>query len=214
MEKSNLIFITGGVRSGKSATAEQLAIDEMKASSGNLHYIACGVQTDNEMKKRVWHHQKRRKEANVHWITWEQPKNLAGLTGKFTKNDVLLVDCLTTLLTNEWFVNPGAEEEWEHPFFHEGIKQRILAGVDALCKEAGCVVLVSNELCYETFHTPLVFHYAKVLGALHQAMVQRATRVILVEHGCLLEKKAEMIRKERTVVHGGGRRNKQPCCME
>ena len=59
---SSLIFITGGVRSGKSRFAEEMTISLSKATefsgTGPLHYIAAMQRSDGEMKQRIIRHQK------------------------------------------------------------------------------------------------------------------------------------------------------------
>ncbi|KHF30608.1 Bifunctional adenosylcobalamin biosynthesis protein CobP [Anoxybacillus sp. BCO1] len=55
-----IVFISGGVRSGKSSFAEQWAKTMVEATH-SLHYIATAMRTDEEMEARIAHHQKQRK---------------------------------------------------------------------------------------------------------------------------------------------------------
>ncbi len=58
---SSIIFITGGVRSGKSRFAEKTAATWWQQSpTGTLHYIATMQATDSEMEKRIDRHKKDR----------------------------------------------------------------------------------------------------------------------------------------------------------
>ncbi|WP_203363906.1 bifunctional adenosylcobinamide kinase/adenosylcobinamide-phosphate guanylyltransferase [Bacillus sp. REN10] len=183
MEKAKLTLIIGGVRSGKSRLAEEQAVKTAKRLGGRLHYIACGTVTDEEMAQRVRLHQKQRQQADIAWTTWEQPTQLDQLSDRFNANDVILVDCLTTLVTNEWFSSSHDEAEWEQPVFHTKIKQRVIAEVNSLRQAASEVIIVSNELVFEPLSSPLVFFYAKTLGELHQYFVSEADTAIVVEHG-------------------------------
>src|SRR3989338_1155391 len=85
-------LILGGARSGKSAFAEKLAIE----NSLNVTYIATAQIYDAEFGKRVEHHKVRRPE---HWQTIEQPFNLAETLQTYAKADkCVIVDCLTLWL--------------------------------------------------------------------------------------------------------------------
>ncbi|TYS42932.1 bifunctional adenosylcobinamide kinase/adenosylcobinamide-phosphate guanylyltransferase [Bacillus infantis] len=182
-----LIFITGGVRSGKSTFAEKTAASRAAASNGRLHYIAAGKSSDEEMAERILLHQKQRDESGSGWRTWEQPARIGELAAAFTKQDVLLLDCLTTLLNNELF---GTGGRWESPEFQEEVKERILADIHSLKESAGALIIVSNEVQYEPFEAGSVSHiYARLLGRLHQRIVGMAVQAYLVEAGIPLPMK-------------------------
>ncbi|MGM7636740.1 bifunctional adenosylcobinamide kinase/adenosylcobinamide-phosphate guanylyltransferase [Bacillus sp. Hm123] len=189
METAPLTIIVGGVRSGKSRLAEEKAVAEAKRRGGGLHYIACGKVTDEEMAERVRLHQQQRQQSEVTWTTWEQPTQLDQLADQFAKQDVILLDCLTTLVTNEWFSSSEDESEWEHPLFYEQIKQRVITEINRLRQTVASVIIVSNELAFEPLSSPLVFYYAKTLGELHQYFVSEADEAMLVEHGLPLIQK-------------------------
>ena len=189
MEKAELTIIVGGVRSGKSKEAEKWAVSEAERLRGNLHYVACGKVTDEEMAARVRSHQKERKASGKVWTTWEQPVQVGALSRRFTKEDTVLIDCLTTLLTNEWFAAGTNEEEWGNPTFHKQVKRNICSGIDEIRKAAGAIIIVSNELAYEPLGSSLVLYYTKALNELHQWLMKEATLAVLVEHGCPLIKK-------------------------
>ena len=100
----SLIFITGGVRSGKSSFAEKLAVKiAYRRTGGGLNYIATGVPFDTEMKERIKQHQQDRKTAKYQWKTVEQSINIGAIADRFNNRDILLLDCVTTLLNNELF---------------------------------------------------------------------------------------------------------------
>ncbi|MFP7446805.1 bifunctional adenosylcobinamide kinase/adenosylcobinamide-phosphate guanylyltransferase [Bacillus infantis] len=182
MDRSEgLIFITGGVRSSKSTFAEKTAESRAAASNGRLHYIAAGKNSDDEMAERILLHQKQRDESGSGWRTWEQPAGIGELSATFTKRDVLLLDCLTTLLNNELF---GTGGRWESPEFQEAVKERILTDIHSLKESAAALIIVSNEVKYEPIETGSVSHiYARLLGLLHQRIVGMAVQAYLVEAG-------------------------------
>jgi adenosylcobinamide kinase / adenosylcobinamide-phosphate guanylyltransferase len=91
---SQVIFITGGARSGKSRLAEQLA----EGFGAPLAYIATGEPRDAEMRDRIERHRERRGPG---WHTVEEPFNLLETVksqdGIFK---AMLVDCITLWLSN------------------------------------------------------------------------------------------------------------------
>jgi len=86
-------LILGGVRSGKSRLAERLA----QQSGLPVTYIATALPGDDEMRRRIAAHRKRRPEA---WTVVEEPYALAGvLRMHAAAGHCIVVDCLTLWLT-------------------------------------------------------------------------------------------------------------------
>lgn len=179
--QSSLIFISGGVRSGKSHFAEIHAGKWEAKYSGQLHYVAAGQPSDQEMKDRIMRHQQDREFCGLHWRTWEIPRNLSPLSTVLTKNDIVLLDCLTTLLNNEFF---HTDRQWEMDDFPSKIVTKIMNELKQAAQQARFLIIVSNEVLGEAIvDDGLVFTYAKVLGQLHQALVKEADYAYLVEAG-------------------------------
>jgi len=89
-----LVFIIGGMKSGKT----KFALKEGEKNRGkNLYYIATARAIDKEMKKRI---EKHKKERGSKWITIEEPLNLEKAITKIPENSSVVVDCLTTWITN------------------------------------------------------------------------------------------------------------------
>jgi adenosylcobinamide kinase / adenosylcobinamide-phosphate guanylyltransferase len=179
MEEQGIIFISGGVRSGKSSFAEELAAKLAGDSDAQLHYIASGQASDPEMIDRISRHMKDRERSGLNWITWEQPRDLARLAPCFSKNDVVLLDCLTTLLNNEFF-----QGSWQEPGFREGMVSSIIEAVRQISDSCNALILVSNEVFHEPLaDNELVFCYISTLGNLHQKVVSMSSQAFLVESG-------------------------------
>ena len=79
-------LILGGARSGKSRYAEQQACD----SRASVAYIATAQALDSEMDQRIEHHRNRRP---AHWLTIEQPLQLAAAIEQAPADALILVDC-------------------------------------------------------------------------------------------------------------------------
>ncbi|WP_174734604.1 bifunctional adenosylcobinamide kinase/adenosylcobinamide-phosphate guanylyltransferase [Mesobacillus harenae] len=186
-DSSSLIFISGGVRSGKSSFAEKIAADEAALRKAGLHYIATAQISDTEMKERVAHHRTDRLNSGHIWKTWEQPVRLLELANSFDSHDIVLLDCLTTLLNNEFF---KADMQWKDHLFQECIIQSILAGITQIKSNCQLLIIVSNEVLNDsTQNNELVLTYQKMLGELHQHIVSMAEQAFLVESGIPLAMK-------------------------
>ncbi|MBU8879910.1 bifunctional adenosylcobinamide kinase/adenosylcobinamide-phosphate guanylyltransferase [Bacillus sp. FJAT-29790] len=181
MEKSSLIFITGGVRSGKSSFAEKRATEIACETGGHLHYIAAGQHSDPEMKARIAKHRQDRSESKFNWKTWEHPTHLTKLSGAFNGKDIVLLDCLTTLLNNEFFHSDG---KWLDPVFQEQVMDSILEGIEQIQCRSHVLIVVSNEIFHEPIgDNEMVFIYGRMLAHLHQQLVIKAKQAYLVEAG-------------------------------
>lgn len=180
MERASMILITGGVRSGKSSFAEKYAIEAAAETNGVLNYIATGVPSDEEMKMRIGKHRLEREESGLFWKTWESSTHIGVLAPSFHKKDILLLDCLTTLLNNELFSLQG---EWTEEAIID-IYERILSGISAIRENCNMLILVSNEVLNETYSDDeFLLIYRRLLGNLHRKIVSMADKAYLVEAG-------------------------------
>ncbi|WP_028403343.1 bifunctional adenosylcobinamide kinase/adenosylcobinamide-phosphate guanylyltransferase [Ectobacillus panaciterrae] len=188
---TSLIFITGGVRSGKSTYAERIAACLAERTDGNLHYIATGYASDQEMKSRIACHQKQRAESPRPWRTWEQSVHIHKLAPYYGSDDIVLLDCITTLVSNELF---SSEERWKDKDGQRAVKQAVLEGISEIRKRSKVLIVVSNEVLHEPIHhNELVVVYGKLIGQLHQHLVKECTQAYLVEAGIPILMKGEPI---------------------
>ncbi|MCL6572561.1 MAG: bifunctional adenosylcobinamide kinase/adenosylcobinamide-phosphate guanylyltransferase [Bacillus sp. (in: Bacteria)] len=180
MAASSLIFITGGVRSGKSSFAERKAVEIASNTGGKLIYLATGVPSDSEMKDRIEKHQRDRKVGTSYWKTIEQSVQIGKLVDDFNDQDIILLDCVTTLLNNELF---SCKQTWDMSFL-ETVKENIITGITSIKNRAGTIIVVSNEVLNESLlGTEILFLYGRILGQIHQHLVNEADQAFLVEAG-------------------------------
>lgn len=190
MEQEGLIFITGGARSGKSSFAEKYAQSLMDDENGVLHYIATAKIIDEEMNSRIKIHQQDRIKSKVNWKTWEVPNDIHQLAFKFTSKDIVLLDCLTILLTNELFSSELDKEATESSVYHKDVYSKIIKGLLLLSSKVQTLIVVSNEVLLNPLQrSSLVQDYAKLIGHLHQDLVNHATKAYLVEMGLPIDMK-------------------------
>ena len=183
MVRGKLTFISGGVRSGKSAFAEARLVTKARGHSGRLVYIASATKTDSEMHKRIDKHQVDRAEHN--WTTFEQPVKLEELLPSIRRGDLVLWDCMTTWLANELYAG------WETgtPCIQQsGCMERketqLYNTIDALLKEVSELVIVSNEVLDELPATDAETQkYSMWLGQMHQNIVGKSNTAIEMDYG-------------------------------
>lgn len=177
-----LIFVTGGVRSGKSSFAEKLAIERFALNG--LHYVATSRQTDKEMRERINRHQERRNASGVHWQTWEIGRSISKLHDRIAHNQVILLDCLTTLVNNELFTFDGETYDMLN---EQERRQLFYSLADAIhqLQHNRTLIVVSNEIAHEALHREheTTFIYVELLGKLHQKLVNKADEAYLCENG-------------------------------
>ena len=160
-------LILGGVRSGKSRTAEQHAL----ASGLQVVYIATAQARDAEMQRRVAEHQVRRPD---NWLSVEAGQNLAEvLRREASAQRCLLVDCMTLWLTQ--LLCDASEQE---------LRRECAALLEALPRLPGQVILVSNETNMGIVPMgELSRRYSDEAGRLHQQVAALSERVILMVAG-------------------------------
>ena len=190
-QNSSFIFITGGVRSGKSTFAEKFAEASWKTNgSGQLHYLASMQPSDEEMKQRIHVHQKGRLDSGLQWNTWEKPTSIGDLAQHFSSQDVVLLDCLTTWLNNELFYQ---EDGWQDQAFVSQLFEKMWSNMMEVSQSVKTFIIVSNEVLNEPIaNRDLVFTYRYLLGNLHQRIVGEAREAYLVETGIPIAMKGDV----------------------
>ena len=176
---SNLVFITGGARSGKSALAESLAVE----SGLPVHYLATMPHWpgDAEVADRVRRHRVRRPAS---WTTIESPRQLDVTVRGLPAGPLLaVIDCLSlyvsTLLLDGY-------EEGQDPYAREG---EVMSGVDSVIEAITArrdveFITVTNEVGWGVVpDTPLGRAYRDFLGLANQSLAQRAAAVWLLCSG-------------------------------
>ncbi|MGX1981859.1 adenosylcobinamide kinase /adenosylcobinamide-phosphate guanylyltransferase [Thermolongibacillus altinsuensis] len=180
-----IVFISGGVRSGKSRVAEQCA-QRLADEGDRLHYIATAKKTDEEMAERIRHHQLQREKGR--WKTWEQPHTLREIVSFFHTCDVVLLDCLTNLWANEMF----QDEQWQIEEKMQKRAQNVYRDILDLASRTKGLVIVSNELFNGGVPSDAgTYLYMKGLGWLHQQIVAVSSVAIVMQYGIPIVKKGE-----------------------
>ncbi len=163
---SEIVLVTGGARSGKSALAERLA----RRSGDQAYYIATAEARDDEMQARIEAHRARR---GPDWTTVAAPLALVAAL-QDTDAAPRLVDCLTLWLSNLML----ADQDWK------AAGEELVA---CLQKQAHPVVLVTNEVGSGIVpENALARRYRDAAGWLNQSVASVATEVFLSVSGCAI----------------------------
>jgi adenosylcobinamide kinase / adenosylcobinamide-phosphate guanylyltransferase len=173
----DITLILGGVRSGKSRYALQLA-----ARAERVTFLATAEpREDEEMQLKIERH---RAERPQHWTTIEEPLNLAAAIRSISNSDLLLIDCLT-LFAGKLLEVYGDDSA------------ALTASIDALCaaitSSPFSMVVVSNEVGSGVVPAfEMGRRYRDVLGEINQRVAAIADRVILMVAGLPLVLKGSL----------------------
>lgn len=162
-----VIYVTGGARSGKSSYALRLAEPYEKRV-----FLATAEAFDDEMQCRI---DKHREEREGLFTTVEEPlsidralRNLPEGTG------VVLLDCLTVWLGNMM----------HHLGDEARIDERIAALLDVLAEPPCDIILVSNEVGMGIVpENAMARSFRDLAGALNRRVAERATQAYLLCSG-------------------------------
>ena len=176
-DRKTVTLVLGGVRSGKSRWAQELA-----EKAERVAYVATAQACDAEMRAKIRRHQEDRPK---HWQTLEEPLELARvLVDHASQFDLLLVDCLTVFVGN---LLAAAEAD------PASLDLRIKSFLEALRSVPIPVVLVSNEVGSGVVPPyPLGRKYRDVLGELNQRVAAIADTVVLMVAGLPLALKGSI----------------------
>ena len=173
-----MIFITGGVRSGKSALAEKLALE----GSAGVTYIATAEPGDAEMKARIDEHRRRRPPS---WKTVEAIRGLPGAIRQALEGGgTVLVDCLTVYLSNLLTADPNniVAGVAMVKLLSEEVEQ--VAAACRLENGSGKLIMVSNEVGLGIVpESPLGRFFRDAAGAANQKLAALADEVYLCVSG-------------------------------
>lgn len=181
---AEIILITGGSRSGKSAFAQKTA----EALTGPRAYVATCPVIDREMEDRIQKHREARRGKG--WETIEETLDLAGVIRRAGGYRVLLVDCLTLWINNLLY---EAERRGES-FTEEAAADHCRELIGTAAAFPGTVIFVTNELGMGIIpENETARRFRDVAGRCNQEIATAAQTVTLVVSGIPLELKKTVL---------------------
>jgi len=171
-----IIFILGGARSGKS----QFAIKLAKEKSKRVAFIATCEPLDLEMKKRIMLHKKARPSR---WQTFEEPCDIVSLLKKIgDKFELILIDCLTLLLSNLILKN----------FKERAVEMEVKQILSMLKKNKAKSIIISNEVGLGIVpENKLARNFRDIAGRMNQLVAAKSNEVFFMAAGIALKTKGE-----------------------
>ena len=162
-----VIYVTGGARSGKSSYALRLA-----ESYERRVFLATAEAFDGEMQRRI---DKHREEREGPFTTVEEPLFIdRALRNLPEGTSVVLLDCLTVWLGNLM----------HHLGTEAAISERIDALLDVLQTPPCDIILVSNEVGMGIVpENAMAREFRDLAGTLNRKVAERATQAYLLCSG-------------------------------
>lgn len=158
-------LIIGGSKSGKSEVGEKIALTLNK---DKVIYIATMKPYDKEDEQRIKKHIENR--VGLNFITLEVQRNLHDIITNIDYDDTILIDSITSLLTNEMFIeneiinNPSAI---------------ILRGLEQIMVKAKNTVIVSDYIFNDSIeYDEVTENFKKELAAINKELAKRCNNVI------------------------------------
>lgn len=160
-----LILVTGGVRSGKSRYAQDLALER----SDSPVYVATARNWGGDFGDRIQRHKDERGDA---WTNFEEEKWVSQLP---LHDRVVVIDCITLWLTN-FFLDGGEDVAAALKEFQQEI--------DRLAQMPGTFIIVTNELGMGVHaDTDMGRKFTDLQGWANQYVAAQADRVVLMVSG-------------------------------
>ncbi len=159
------ILITGGIKSGKSSYALELA-DKYE---GEKTFLATARAFDNEMAEKIKRHKAERSDD---YKTIEEPVKVGKIISKIN-TPLLIIDCITIWLSNLYF---ETEEEQRNFLINDFFEN--------LNKYKGDLIVVTNEVGGGIIpENKMSRNYQSVLGKLNQRIAAVSDEVYVLISG-------------------------------
>jgi len=160
-------LLLGGARSGKSDLAVKLGM----AFDGDVVLAATAEAGDDDMADRIARHQA---ERPTDWGLVESPMLSAAEVASIDADSLLIVDCITLLVSNLLLANTSETQIVEHA--------SILS--HALISRSGPTIVISNEVGLGVHpNSELGRQFRDVLGRYNRRIADRAEATLFVAAG-------------------------------
>lgn len=176
---NGLTLIVGGARGGKSSYAQELAT----GTGERVLFVATARADDEEMRRRIEKHRLSRPDS---WRTLEATSRLARrIEEKIREEKVVLIDCITLLVSNVIAEVPGTKGE---PPGEELLQDRVTEEIGTLIEyiegSDARFIIVTNEVGLGLIPAnEMGRFYRDILGRANQQLARHADAVYLMVCG-------------------------------
>ena len=144
-----------------------------RVSLGKVVYIATMKAYDKEDEERIQRHIEKREGLN--FITLEVQRNLHEIVNNFEVTDTILIDSITSLLTNEMFIG---NEIIKNPSIN------ILNGLKKIMNKAENIVIISDYIFNDSIeYDEVTESFKKELAIINKELVKISDKVIECSFG-------------------------------
>ena len=178
---AELVFVTGGVRSGKSS----FALEEAARLGGNgtVTFVATAGDAgdDADMARRVAAH---REARPAEWATIEAGTDLAAALRQAAASDVVLIDDLTQWASRILLASGDSRKRGFRVAAEKAATDALTDLLSMLDEISAAVIVVTNEVGSGVSPTTRLGNvYADVLGVLNRRVAERSDRAYLLVSG-------------------------------
>ncbi|AJG98008.1 adenosylcobinamide kinase/adenosylcobinamide phosphate guanyltransferase [Clostridium beijerinckii] len=165
-------LIIGGSKSGKSEVGERVALT---LNRNEVIYIATMNPYDKEDEERIEKHKKSREGLNFN--TLEVPRDLDSVINIINCKDTVLIDSITSLLTNEMFVENHIIKNPSH---------KILSNLKQIMNNAKNVITVSDYIFNDAIqYDEITESFKKELAIINRGLANYCENVIECSFGLI-----------------------------
>lgn len=175
----SIVLVTGGVRSGKSRFAQELA----EGSKKTVLFVATATGGDEEMRRRIEEH---RKQRPGNWRTLEAGTHVGRQVRKnISDAQLVIIDCITLLVNNIFTQHTGsAGDITDAVRLEKQVTEEISELIGGMDRVAADFVIVTNEVGLGIIPENRMGRlYEDLLGKANRLLVERADEVYLMVAG-------------------------------
>ena len=170
---SDLIFVTGGARSGKSA----FALRKASSLAGDaVSFIATAEGLDTEMTERIERH---KLERNPKWQSLEEALKIGSVLERAT-HKLIVLDCVALWVSNMLLAEISEAAMLERTGAFIAIAARLKKTVIVVSNEVGLGIVPDNALSRR---------YRDALGRVNQSFAAASSEAYLLVSGLELQLK-------------------------
>jgi adenosylcobinamide kinase / adenosylcobinamide-phosphate guanylyltransferase len=176
----NLILITGGVRSGKSGYAQELA----SKLDNKVLFVATAEALDDEMRLRITEHRKTRPPE---WQTLEVTNDIGyQIRNNVSTVNVVIIDCITLLLNN--IFSKQSQNDLMPTLIETVTNSEISKLINQIQELSATFIIVTNEVGSGIVpDNEIARLYRDLLGKTNQMLAEQAKEVYLMISGIPLK---------------------------